>query len=214
MSNEVPEIQQELARFEKRRGTRYPKELQERVAQLVRNLQGQGHSMVAINTLLGMTGDTLARWTRNSSNEPTAFVPVEVTNNGLMSSHGGELSLISLISFGMAQELLRVMPSLASIRAIKSSDVPSTKSPCSTAACASDRANSSAACFSSKGAFLMCSKKVGSFGLGQSRMLFSNATAMFRFWVSGSFKASSTIRFSVRLIFVVIEQTRSLQECR
>jgi hypothetical protein len=61
MSNEVREIQQELARFEKRRGTRYPKELQERVVQLVRNLQAQGHSIVAINPLLGMTPDTLAQ---------------------------------------------------------------------------------------------------------------------------------------------------------
>jgi hypothetical protein len=95
MSNEVLEIQQELARFEKRRGTRYPKELQERVVQLVKNLQAQGHSMVAINTLLGMTGDTLARWTRNSSTEHAAFVPVEVTNDGRMSSRGEELSLIS-----------------------------------------------------------------------------------------------------------------------
>jgi meiotically up-regulated gene 157 (Mug157) protein len=89
MTNEVREIQQELARIEKRRGTRYPKELQERVVQLVKNLQAQGHSMVAINTLLGMTGDTSARWTRNSSNEPTAFVPVEVASDSRMSSRGG-----------------------------------------------------------------------------------------------------------------------------
>jgi DNA invertase Pin-like site-specific DNA recombinase len=92
MNNIVREIQQELAKVEKRRGTRYPKELQERVVQLVRNLQAQGHSMVAINTLLGMTGDTLARWTRNSSTE---HVPVEVTSDSRMSSPGGELSLIS-----------------------------------------------------------------------------------------------------------------------
>jgi hypothetical protein len=89
MNNEVREIQQELARIEKRRGTRYPKE---RVVQLVRNLQAQGHAMVAINTLLGMTGDTLARWTRNSSTE---HVPVEVTSDSRVSSPGGELSLIS-----------------------------------------------------------------------------------------------------------------------
>jgi hypothetical protein len=92
MSNEVREIQQELAKVEKRRGTRYPKELQERVVQLVKNLQAQGHAMNAINTLLGMTGDTLARRTRSSSTE---HVPVEVTNDSRMSSPGGELSLIS-----------------------------------------------------------------------------------------------------------------------
>ena len=75
---ELRDIQRALAKFRKRRTTRYPALLRERITALVAARRQRGEWWSEIARPLGISEQTLVRWAEPRADETTAMLPVDV----------------------------------------------------------------------------------------------------------------------------------------
>lgn len=76
--DETKALAKELRKHERRRGKRYPKELEARVRACIAAHRVRGESIGEIATQLGMVYETVRRWSMSTSS--AALVPVTVVD--------------------------------------------------------------------------------------------------------------------------------------
>jgi hypothetical protein len=112
MDREFRDIQRALAKFRKRRTTRYPPLLRERITVWVAARRRRGDWWCDIARPLGIPEQTLVRWAEPRADETTAMLPVDVID----ASPIGTVTLVS--PCGLRIEGVAIADAIAILRGL------------------------------------------------------------------------------------------------
>jgi hypothetical protein len=111
MDRELHDLRRELSGIERGPGRWYPPTLRERITRWTRRRRSDGASLREIGDEIGMSWETLRRWSTSTAESPPAFVPVEVVDD-----HRGDHALAIVTPAGYRIEGITIADAIALVR--------------------------------------------------------------------------------------------------